>query len=60
MELQDEFQEARNFIKDELNFNKNKDVNFFEASIRVLGGLLGTYTLTKDQLFLDKAVSLNL
>ncbi|XP_022650859.1 endoplasmic reticulum mannosyl-oligosaccharide 1,2-alpha-mannosidase-like isoform X2 [Varroa destructor] len=55
MELQDEFQEARNFIKDELNFNKNKDVNFFEASIRVLGGLLGTYTLTKDQLFLDKA-----
>ncbi|OQR70467.1 endoplasmic reticulum mannosyl-oligosaccharide 1 [Tropilaelaps mercedesae] len=55
MDLQEEFQEARAFIKDELNFNKNKDVNFFETSIRVLGGLLGIYTLSKDQLFLDKA-----
>lgn len=58
MNLLTEFQEARTFIKEELQFNKDKDVNFFETTIRVLGGLLGTYTLTNDQLFLDKAVSI--
>lgn len=32
------------------------DVNLFETTIRVLGGLLSTYHLTGDQLFLEKAV----
>lgn len=41
----------------ELTFNKNVDVNLFESTIRILGGLLSTYHLTGDALFLDKAVS---
>lgn len=41
----------------ELSFNKNVDVNLFESTIRILGGLLSTYHLTGDTLFLDKAVS---
>ena len=27
----------------------------FETTIRVVGGLLGAYTLSKDKMFLDKA-----
>uniref|UniRef100_A0A667YU05 alpha-1,2-Mannosidase n=1 Tax=Myripristis murdjan TaxID=586833 RepID=A0A667YU05_9TELE len=33
----------------------NVDVNLFESTIRILGGLLSTYHLTGDQLFLEKA-----
>ena len=34
------------------------DVNLFECTIRVLGGLLSTYALTGDELFKTKAVDL--
>lgn len=44
-------------MKEKLSFNKNVDVNLFESTIRILGGLLSTYHLTGDELFLDKAVS---
>ena len=52
-----EFSEAREWIANSLNLNVQKDVNLFEFTIRVLGGMLSTYHLTKDQLFLEKAVS---
>lgn len=52
-----EFNEAREWVATQLNFNINQDVNLFESTIRILGGLLSTYHLTNDQLFLDKAVS---
>lgn len=55
--LRTEFTEARNWVEKELSFNKNVDVNLFETTIRVLGGLLSAYHLTGDQLFLEKAVS---
>lgn len=58
MDLKEEYGEARAFVAEDLTFDKNRDVNFFETSIRVLGGLLGAHTVTKDELFLDKAVSL--
>ncbi|KAM9338091.1 endoplasmic reticulum mannosyl-oligosaccharide 1,2-alpha-mannosidase [Symphorus nematophorus] len=58
MGLKEEFAEARNWIEKDLTFNKNVDVNLFETTIRVLGGLLSTYHLTGDQLFLDKAKDL--
>ena len=41
----------------ELSFNKNVDVNLFESTIRILGGLLSTYHLTGEAVFLAKAVS---
>lgn len=53
--LQEEFAEAREWVAKELSFDKNVDVNLFESTIRILGGLLSTYHLTGDNLFLDKA-----
>ncbi|KAG7240821.1 hypothetical protein INR49_023395 [Caranx melampygus] len=58
MGLKEEFEEAKTWVEKELTFNKNVDVNLFETTIRILGGLLSTYHLTGDQLFLDKAKDL--
>ena len=52
-----EFQEARTWVETELSFSKNVDVNLFESTIRIMGGLLSTYHLTGDAMFFDKAVS---
>ena len=40
-----------------LLFQKNVDVNLFESTIRILGGLLSAFHLSGDVLFLKKAVS---
>ncbi|XP_061406524.1 endoplasmic reticulum mannosyl-oligosaccharide 1,2-alpha-mannosidase [Lethenteron reissneri] len=58
MGLENEFEEARQWVSTKLNFAKNVDVNLFESTIRIMGGLLGTFHLTGDKLFLDKAVDL--
>ncbi|XP_029940565.1 endoplasmic reticulum mannosyl-oligosaccharide 1,2-alpha-mannosidase [Salarias fasciatus] len=58
MGLKEEYVEARTWIEKNLTFTKDVDVNLFETTIRVLGGLLSTYHLTGDQLFLDKAKDL--
>ncbi|TWW61330.1 Endoplasmic reticulum mannosyl-oligosaccharide 1,2-alpha-mannosidase [Takifugu flavidus] len=55
LELREEFEEARRWVATELSFNRNVDVNLFESTIRILGGLLSTYHLTGDPLFLSKA-----
>lgn len=52
-----EYEEGKKWVKEELVFTKNKDVNFFEVTIRVLGALLTNYHFTGDEMFLDKAVS---
>lgn len=52
-----EFEEARIWVANDLVFDKNVDVNLFESTIRILGGLLSTYHLSGDSLFLEKAVS---
>ncbi len=48
MGLQDEFNEAREWIGTKLQFGINKDVNLFETTIRVLGGLLSAYHLSNE------------
>nr|XP_004654168.2 endoplasmic reticulum mannosyl-oligosaccharide 1,2-alpha-mannosidase [Jaculus jaculus] len=53
--LKKEFEEARKWVSEELKFQKNVDVNLFESTIRILGGLLSTYHLSGDSLFLRKA-----
>ncbi|XP_040601192.1 endoplasmic reticulum mannosyl-oligosaccharide 1,2-alpha-mannosidase isoform X3 [Mesocricetus auratus] len=53
--LKEEFNEARNWVSKKLDFQKNVDVNLFESTIRILGGLLSTYHLSGDSLFLRKA-----
>ncbi|KAJ8261079.1 hypothetical protein COCON_G00168020 [Conger conger] len=56
--LKEEFQEARAWVETELSFSKNVDVNLFESTIRIMGGLLSTYHLSGDTLFFDKAKDL--
>ncbi|KAL2092224.1 hypothetical protein ACEWY4_012022 [Coilia grayii] len=58
LDLKEEFEEAKKWVATELSFNKNVDVNLFESTIRILGGLLSTYHLTGDRLFLDKAIDI--
>ncbi|XP_050069171.1 endoplasmic reticulum mannosyl-oligosaccharide 1,2-alpha-mannosidase [Anopheles maculipalpis] len=58
MDLQDEFDEARTWIEKYLKFDVNREVNLFEVTIRVVGGLLSAYHLSGDRMFLDKAVDL--
>lgn len=55
MDLKEEFKEARDWVEKSLNLDVNSNVNLFECTIRVLGGLLSAYHLSADQLFLDKA-----
>ncbi|KAF9963411.1 mannosyl-oligosaccharide alpha-1,2-mannosidase [Modicella reniformis] len=59
MGLKDEFEEARAWVRDELDFNQDGEVNLFETTIRVLGGLLSAYDQSgHDRIFLSKAVDL--
>ncbi|KAF9208395.1 hypothetical protein BGZ59_010666 [Podila verticillata] len=59
MGLEDEFQEARLWVRDHLNFDQEAEVNLFETTIRVLGGLLAAYDQSgQDKVFLKKAVDL--
>ena len=55
MGLDEEFEAARNWVANDMNLNINKDVNLFECTIRVLGGLLSAYHLSGDDVFLEKA-----
>lgn len=57
MGLSDEYEEGKQWVEDNLHFTRNKDVNFFEVTIRVLGALLTNYHFTQDKMFLAKAVS---
>lgn len=52
-----EYLEAKDWISNHLRFDKNRDVNLFEVTIRVLGGLLSAFHLTAEKMFLTKAVS---
>ncbi|XP_050511939.1 endoplasmic reticulum mannosyl-oligosaccharide 1,2-alpha-mannosidase isoform X2 [Diabrotica virgifera virgifera] len=58
MGLDEEYDEARNWVDKHLNFDVNRDVNLFEVTIRVLGGLLSIYHFSKDDMFLKKATEL--
>jgi hypothetical protein len=58
MGLQAEFAEAREWVATQMVLDQNVEVNLFETTIRVLGGLLSTFHLSHDQMFLDRAVRL--
>ena len=57
MGLTNEFNEAREWVANRMVIAQDRDVNLFETTIRVLGGLLSTYHLMHDEAFLEKAVS---
>ncbi|GFQ05649.1 mannosyl-oligosaccharide 1 2-alpha-mannosidase mns1 [Phtheirospermum japonicum] len=55
MGLDEQFQRARDWVAESLDFNKNYDASVFETTIRVVGGLLSSYDLSGDKVFLEKA-----
>ena len=59
MNLTEEYAMTREWIATQLDFDKNQDVNVFETTIRVLGGLLSAYHLSgNDPVYLEKATDL--
>lgn len=58
MDCQEEFERAKNWVKHDLDYNFDYNVNVFETTIRMLGGLLSAFHLSEDDLFLDKATDL--
>ncbi|KAL5825493.1 hypothetical protein ACOSQ3_021556 [Xanthoceras sorbifolium] len=55
MGLDEQFQKAREWVANSLDFNKDYDASVFETTIRVVGGLLSAYDLSNDKVFLEKA-----
>ncbi|XP_071715547.1 mannosyl-oligosaccharide 1,2-alpha-mannosidase MNS1-like [Rutidosis leptorrhynchoides] len=55
MGLDEQFQRAKEWVADSLDFNKNYDASVFETTIRVVGGLLSAYDLSGENVFLEKA-----
>ncbi|CAN1298800.1 Mannosyl-oligosaccharide 1,2-alpha-mannosidase MNS1 [Linum perenne] len=55
MGLDEQFQRAREWVANSLDFNKDYDASVFETTIRVVGGLLSAYDLSGDKLFIEKA-----
>src|SRR5215813_8609308 len=58
MDLNDEAAATRQYILDNLSFDKDMEVQNFEITIRLLGGLLSNYQLTGDKRFLSLAEDL--
>jgi mannosidase alpha-like ER degradation enhancer 2 len=58
MGLDDEAVTTRQYILDNLSFDKDIEVQNFEVTIRLLGGLLTNYQLTNDKRFLNLAEDL--
>ncbi|KAL9265777.1 Mannosyl-oligosaccharide 1,2-alpha-mannosidase MNS2-like protein [Drosera capensis] len=52
MGLDEQFQRAREWVVNSLDFNKDYDASVFETTIRVVGGLLNA---SNDKVFLEKA-----
>jgi len=58
MELDDEAAKTKQYILENLSFDKDMEVQNFEITIRLLGGLLTNYQLTGDKRFLSLAEDL--
>jgi mannosidase alpha-like ER degradation enhancer 2 len=58
MDLADEATATRYYILENLSFDKDIEVQNFEITIRLLGGLLTNYQLTGDKRFLNLAEDL--
>ncbi|PLW11436.1 hypothetical protein PCANC_21274 [Puccinia coronata f. sp. avenae] len=58
-DMDEEYQRTRKYIENDLSFDVDGDLNAFETTIRVLGGLLSAYHLAgNDTLYLNKAIDL--
>ena len=55
MGMKDEFYEARDWVAQHLHFDRASGISMFETVIRILGGLLSAFELSKEKIFLSKA-----
>lgn len=60
MGLMEEYQEARDWIANDLDFDstKLKHISTFETTIRSLGGMLSAYGLTGDRMYIQRSKDL--
>ncbi|XP_051844167.1 mannosyl-oligosaccharide 1,2-alpha-mannosidase IC [Antechinus flavipes] len=58
MELEDEFQEAKNWVEKSFDLDVKGDASVFEVNIRYIGGLLSAYYLTGEEIFREKVIRL--
>mmetsp|Transcript_32701 Transcript_32701/g.114897 ORF Transcript_32701/g.114897 Transcript_32701/m.114897 type:complete len:647 (+) Transcript_32701:903-2843(+) len=58
MGMQAEFDEAKEWVRTSLRFDRTGDVSVFETTIRELGGLIAAFDVSGDRVFLDKALDL--
>ncbi|CAJ0928067.1 unnamed protein product, partial [Mesorhabditis belari] len=58
MGLEDEVREGTEWIEKSLSFDKDRYVNLFEITIRVMGGLLTSFHLTGNKMFVIRAEDL--
>ncbi len=58
MGLKDEASEAKRVVLNSLSFDQDMEIQTFEVTIRLLGGLLSTYQLDGDKRFLSLAEDL--
>ncbi|CAD5232071.1 unnamed protein product [Bursaphelenchus xylophilus] len=59
MGLHEEYEQAKDFIKNNFSIHNAKTASTFETTIRFTGGLLSLYALTKDPMYIDKAVEVS-
>ena len=61
MGMETEFRQARDWVRDNLDFSQVRGgISVFETTIRNLGGLLSAYDLSRDKVFLRKADDLGM
>ncbi|EPY52046.1 mannosyl-oligosaccharide 1,2-alpha-mannosidase [Schizosaccharomyces cryophilus OY26] len=59
MRLDEQVKHARDWINSSLTWDQgDEEMNVFETTIRMLGGLLSAHHLSNDELYLEKAVDL--
>ncbi|XP_047274731.1 mannosyl-oligosaccharide 1,2-alpha-mannosidase IA isoform X3 [Homo sapiens] len=49
MEMKHEFEEAKSWVEENLDFNVNAEISVFEVNIRFVGGLLSAYYLSGEE-----------
>ncbi|KAK9817686.1 hypothetical protein WJX72_000621 [[Myrmecia] bisecta] len=58
MDLKDDFRRARDWVANDLNFDKMFDASVFETTIRVVGGMLSAFEFSGDNMFVKRAQEL--
>lgn len=58
MDAEEEVSRAKEWIRTDLDYHFDYNVNVFETTIRMLGGLLSAHHLSNDDLYLDRAADL--